>query len=676
MMLFKLSVRNIKKSFHDYLIYFATLILGVAIFYVFNALGSQAVMLRVSSDTIEIIGIMKDAMEVVSVFVSFVLGFLIVYASNFLMKRRKKEFGIYMLLGMSKYKISGILIIETVIIGLASLVIGLLLGIVASQGMSIVVANMFEADMTSFHFIVSEDSIVKTILYFVIIYIVVIALDTLVVSSARLISLINSERHPQKNNAKNPVLCILVFVAACVLLGTAYYKVTAGVQEITELSDLGVQIAKGIIGTFMVFWSVSGLLITIVKRCRRFYYKGLNCFSTKELSSRINTTVFSGGIICLLLFLTICILSSAVAIKKASDDVLKKKVPMDIQFIMLFSENEDSIRDYFDYYGVENNLLDNGVTIRTYTCDDISQADVISEIADRAGYSEDYVEFAEYMYMEIALLSDYNRLAAAYGMPEYELDDGEYMIIADYAEAIWLYDMALQSGVSLNVGDMEYSPKYAECKDGFIEMSNAESNSGIIILPDSVDRTRLELNREYYTANYKIDNKTDREMIDQYFSSEEFSDFINPAVGEHPYIGVETKTYLYETSIGMTSMIIFIGIYLGLVFLISGAAILSLKELSEAADNRNKYMILRKLGVNEKQISRSLAAQCGIFFGLPLLLAVIHSIFGMKLSTFILSAFGKTGLTSSIILSAAVILVIYGIYFEITYVCSRRIISE
>ena len=105
MMLFKLSARNIRKSMQNYLIYFATLILGVAIFYVFNALGSQTVMLKVSSNTEEIIGLMNEAMSVVSVFVSVVLGFLVVYASTFLMKRRKKEFGIYLTLGMGKTQV-------------------------------------------------------------------------------------------------------------------------------------------------------------------------------------------------------------------------------------------------------------------------------------------------------------------------------------------------------------------------------------------------------------------------------------------------------------------------------------------------------------------------------------------------------------------------------------------
>lgn len=153
MMLFKISMKNIARSVKDYAIYFFTLVLGVAIFYVFNAIESQTVMLEVSRNTAEIIKMMTTLLSGVSVFVSFILGFLIIYASRFLIKRRNKEFGVYLTLGMGKRKISLILFFETLIIGIISLVIGLLIGVALSQIMSVFVANMFDADMTKFQLI-------------------------------------------------------------------------------------------------------------------------------------------------------------------------------------------------------------------------------------------------------------------------------------------------------------------------------------------------------------------------------------------------------------------------------------------------------------------------------------------------------------------------------------------
>ena len=135
MMLFKLSIRNMKKSIKDYAIYFLTLVLGVAIFYMFNSLDSQEAMMQVSESTKSMIKLMIQMLGMISVFIAIVLGFLIVYANNFLINRRKREFGIYMTLGMGKRQISSIILLETILVGILSLIIGIFIGVFASQFM-------------------------------------------------------------------------------------------------------------------------------------------------------------------------------------------------------------------------------------------------------------------------------------------------------------------------------------------------------------------------------------------------------------------------------------------------------------------------------------------------------------------------------------------------------------
>lgn len=198
-MLFKISVKNIRKSFKDYAVYFFTLILGVAVFYVFNAIDSQTVMLDVRKNVYDIIKLMNEMLSGVSVFVSCVLGFLIIYASRFLIKRRNKEFGIYLTLGMSKRKISAILFFETLLIGIVSLVVGLLLGTVLSQFMSILVANLFDADMTKFKFTFSSKACVKTLLYFTIMYLLVMVFNVVNISRCKLIDLLNAGKRQRKS---------------------------------------------------------------------------------------------------------------------------------------------------------------------------------------------------------------------------------------------------------------------------------------------------------------------------------------------------------------------------------------------------------------------------------------------------------------------------------------------
>ena len=237
-MLFKLSIRNMKKSFKDYAIYFLTLVLGVAIFYMFNSIDSQQAMLEVSQSTREIIKLMINMLGYISVFVAVVLGLLIVYANNFLINRRKKEFGIYMTLGMGKRQISKIILMETILVGIISLIVGLVIGIFASQFMSVLVAKMFEADMSEFQFVFSKDACIKTCIYFAVMYVAVMFFNTFTISRYKLINLLNATKKNESIKIKNPVISILVFLFGAGILGYAYWKVTVDDNSLTTADKI------------------------------------------------------------------------------------------------------------------------------------------------------------------------------------------------------------------------------------------------------------------------------------------------------------------------------------------------------------------------------------------------------------------------------------------------------
>ena len=345
MMLFKLSAKNIAKSIKDYAIYFFTLILGVAIFYVFNAIDSQTVMLDVSKNTSDIIKLMTGMLSGVSVFVSIILGCLIIYASIFLIKRRNKEFGVYLTLGMGKRKISLVLFFETLIIGIISLIVGLVIGTAFSQLMSIVVANMFEADMRKFEFVFSRSACIKTLIYFGIMYVFVMVFNTWTIGKCKLIDLLNGRKRNEKIKNKNSIVCIMVFIISCVVLGRAYYLVTVGVNELESSMDILIPIMLGIVGTLLFFWSVSGLILKIVMAKKSTYYKGLNSFVLRQISSKINTTVVQMTIICIMLFVTICVLSSAFSIKNSLSENIQKMCPADVQITVGKEVKNDSSSD-------------------------------------------------------------------------------------------------------------------------------------------------------------------------------------------------------------------------------------------------------------------------------------------------------------------------------------------
>ncbi|MBR1741001.1 MAG: FtsX-like permease family protein, partial [Lachnospiraceae bacterium] len=343
-MLYKLSISNIRKSLKDYAVYFFTLIIGVSIFYVFNAVGTQTAFLKLEGDTREIAELLKTMLSGLSVFVAIILGLLVVYASRFLMKRRKKEFALYLMLGMEKGEISMILLLETLFIGLGSLATGLLIGIGLSQIMSAVVVSLFDADMTAYRFTLSVEAVLKTVIYFGIMYLVVVLFNSVVIGKCKLIDLMQSDKRSEEMKLKNPVLCVIVFFLSAGALGFAYHKVG---WEYAKLSDtiLLFSIALGAVSTFFIFWSVSGLFLRIIMSMKRLYFRNLNSFTFRQLSSRIHTMVFSMTVICLLLFVTICTLTSAFSLRNSMNDNLESQCPADMELMVDAKREQDEKKD-------------------------------------------------------------------------------------------------------------------------------------------------------------------------------------------------------------------------------------------------------------------------------------------------------------------------------------------
>ena len=691
MMLCKLSLKNIKKSFKDYTIYFFTLILGVAIFYVFNAIDSQTVLLQTKQSTYEIIDMMTQMLSAVSVFVSFILGFLIIYASRFLIKRRNKEFAIYMTLGMGKRKISTILFIETIAIGLLSLGVGLGLGVLLSQLMSLLVANMFEADMTNFAFTFSKAALIKTVIYFGIMYLLVMIFNTIQVSRCKLIDLMNSSKKSEKVKIKNPIICTIVFILASIILGYCYYMVSVPDAASTlTLKEITIIIGLGALSTFLIFWSLSGLILKIVQSIHKVYYKGLNSFTLRQISSKVNTTVFSMTIICLMLFITICVLSSSLSIKNSMTANLKELAPADIELTKKrnipkelqeeFGYTDGQIESSYKTISEtlkelkidENKYLKDQTTIHVYTDPNVTyittQGDNIDSMKRRYPY-------LDYTSPEIIVkLSEYNKIAKMFGNDTFTLEDNQYMIIGDYESMTALRDEALKLNTPITIFGKTLTPKYKKVKNGFIEMSSNHITDGVIIVPDNVinvSDNSPQMEYEYMVANYKANDQKGKEKIEEIFTNPELDNL-------YPDVTLEgtSKIAIYDASVGLGAMITFIGLYLGIIFLISSAAILALKELSESVDNKIRFNMLRRIGASEKQINKALFRQIAIFFMFPLVLAIIHSIFGIKFCIFLLETFGKEQMLASVFMTMLFLIFIYGGYFLITYYCSKNIIKE
>ena len=679
-MLFKLSLKNIKKSIKDYAIYFFTLILGVAIFYVFNAIDDQTVMMNVSSSTYEIIKLLTSILSSVSVFVSFILALLIIYASRFLIKRRNKEFGIYLTLGMSKRKISLILFFETLIIGILSLAVGLGVGFILSQLMSIIVANMFEANLTKFTFIFSKSACLKTLLYFSIMYLIVMIFNTINISKCKLIDLIHSNKKSEKIKLKNPYICTVIFIISCIVLGFAYYQVTSGINNGSIVKIIYVPIILGSISTFFIFWSLSGLLLRIFMSIKKIYYKGLNSFTLRQFSSKINTTVFSTTIICLMLFITICVLSSALSMKNSLNKNLTDLSPRDIELSKSSNVNlEESdltdikkqnlrlnFEEIFAKFGFDIDAnFKNAVYFSLYFDDSVTLKSTLGSYYKIAKKQYPYLRYNDYIILMTN--SDYNNLAASFNLEKVTLKSNEYVVVGNYQEMLNIKNEALKRNTKITLNQKSYYPKYQKAINGFYEMGSQKSEVGFIVLPDNalsddkkiMNRMIADYNGNQADIEAKINSITEKTSF--------YTDY---------GLTLNTKKDIRDASVGLGAIVTFLGLYLGIIFLISCAAILALKELSESSDNAEKFNMLRKIGVDEKMINKTLFRQIGIFFMFPLLLAIIHSIFGIMFCNIILKTMEISFNLKAVIITAILMVFIYGGYFLVTYICSKNIIKE
>ncbi len=694
-MLFKLSIKNMKKSFKDYAIYFITLVLGVAIFYMFNSLDSQQAMLQVSQSQRDIITMMIRMLEFVSVFVAVILGLLIVYANNFLINRRKKEFGIYMTLGMGKRQISKIILFETILVGILSLIAGIVIGIFASQFMSVLVAKLFEANMTKFEFVFSKGACIKTCIYFAVMYLAVMVFNTITISRYKLINLLTAIKKNETIKLKNPIISILVFLMSAGILAYSYWKVTAGVQTLDTADKILPPILMGIVGTIGVFWSLSGFILRLVQSMKKTYLKGTNMFVLRQLNNKINTTVVSMSVICLMLFMTISVLSSSLSLRNTMQQDLKEMTPVDINLyktanlpekskiyygkekVYTKEQREDSkksIEHTLTQNGFDMNLLKDVVEIPIYADSSITWGTFFGDNLDevKALYPMLRYETAE----QFVKVTDYNKIARLYGQEEYELKDNEYIVLCDFDSMKNIRNIALKNGNTLIINGKEYKTKYNECKSGYIMMSTSHVNTGIILVPDSCDLKDEQKEMMFLAANYNANTDEEKEKIEAIFISSN-SGLIQNLADNGLEIAGMTKIAIIESSVGIATLVVFIAIYLGIIFLIASSAILALKQLTESSDNRQRYIILRKIGCDEKMINQALFRQIGIFFILPLILAIIHSIFGIQFALSIMSGLASTEqLLPSVVATVLIIGVIYGIYFLATYWGSKNIIKE
>ena len=726
-MLCKLAWGNVRRAGKDYLVYLLTLTLAVTVFYAFNTISVQASIVLQEEGLPELLG---SIMSGLTMFLALVMGFLMVYANGFIMKRRKKEFGLYQVLGMSRGQVSRVMALETAIVSGAALVLGIVLGVGFSQLMTFFTASLFKTQIADFHFFFSMKAFGITVGCLLAIFMVTLLFNLGVVRRAKVIDLMSAGRKNEAVKTRNPILSAVIFIMGAGLIGWAYYRllrdglpVDAAPSEYDEaLQQFMVTTGIVIAGTILFFFGFSGFLLKVLQSARGMYWRGLNMFTMRQLAAKVNTVSFSMAVIAMILFLAITSVTGGMSIANVMNTSVERNTPADYARILMYY-GPDVVNDpeqvaAYEAEGYppmklaekpvdilqasENNVVDpekadeerfdlariigEHVQVDVYDSHPAGAGDpvvTLNQIADAvdmplpAGTASSNVTL---LGLQVMGESDYNRYLDFRGKPRVDLGKDGYLLTSDMGETVnAIYDAALAQGVPIKLAGRTLAPVADRVDDTASSFANASmgSNSGTIIVPDAViDDLDLPLYSSYLLANYKLGLSYD-ETEGYVRRDRSWGNVLNADGTQSGLWGMEmTRSQSYESTNSMNGLISYLAIYIGFVLVVACAAILTIQQLSGVADSSKNYRILSELGTSKREITRSVLAQQAVFFIFPLVMGIAHSMVALQVVIEIIKLFGGLSIGFTVGFTCAIFLLCYGGYFLVTYLMSRGIVTD
>ena len=662
---FKLIFKNVHKNLRDYLIYFLTLMISVSLFYAFNSISDQPAFSEMGMTRTLLYDQLGILLSALSVLIAIVLAFLIIYANQFLLKRRKKELGIYMMLGMKKGRISRIFAGETFCVGVIALAVGLILGFILSQGVSLIALKLFAIELDKYQLAFSMGAFRQTIICFALIFFLVMLFNVWSVSSVQLIDLLTASRKNERLKSENRVLPVLMFLLSILCIGIAgvlFYK--NGILPSRENMSFQIAGLALVIGTILLFYSFAAVFIQLMRSNKGFYLKGLNTFLVRQIGSKIRTNYFVMTVVCGLLTITICAVSIGASTALAMNKLSQAATPYDLTVISDVSIDGDSdITDYLATCDVQmSDYAKNMEQISVYDAD-MTYADLFAGQDLNLWPIDEAVPQSR---VSVISISDFNRALAMQGKGPVTLNEGEYLLNCNYEGTYQYVIEALRTYSELSVGGVALQRASDEVlQETYVMTSVGNNDRGTLIVPDSVV-TALPKDVNALLVQYKEETNPD----------EVLQKMIPIGLDETHGYRYSEKNMLYDMFYGINALVTFICCYVGLIFLLICAALLALKQLTETTDNIFRYGLLQKLGAKRQQINHTLFVQTGVFFTVPLVVAGLYSILLIGKGMEIVEEFMNIHIATNVWLTVILFLIVYGSYFIATYLSCKRMVTE
>ena len=724
-MLCKLAWGNVRRAGRDYLVYLLTLTLGVTVFYAFNTVSMQVDIAGIKEEGLsELMGTMLGYL---TYFLAGVMAFLMVYANNFIMKRRKKEFGLYQVLGMGRGRVATIMALETVIVSVGAFVAGIVLGVGLSQLMTFFTASLFKTQIANFRFFFSVHAFNLTLACMLVMFVLTLLLNLRAVRRTKLIELMGAERRNESIKTRNPWIAIAIFAVGVVLVGVAYYRLLRDGFPLTEtgdkldgaMSQFGITTAMVTVGTFALFWGLSGMLIKLLQSLRGVYWRGLNMFTVRQLAAKVNTVCFSMGVIAMILFLAITSVTCGMSIANVMNENLERYNPVDVSqtYVYYTPETLDYYKEYVNPSEADRMVLADA-TVDLYaawhgerkSADNSDETGKKVNIADVAGEHvqiDSYLSYplggsgpsvvagemckamgeklpkalegsnADAMGLYVTPASQYNKLRQMMGEEPVSIGRDQYLLTCDMGGELGdLYTKYMAGGHTLTLGGHELKPATDKSDEDTAAIANSAmgSNPGTVVVADEL---LSQLNLQPYSSNLLVNYKQGMD-VSKADESIKYTMLDNLLVdGKEPggWGVFITRSEMYTQAAQMNGMISYLAIYIGFVLVIACAAILSIQQLSNVADGSRNYRVLAQIGCDDRQIRHSVMAQQAVFFLFPLAVGLAHSFVALKVIIELVSVFGDMSIAGTVGLTCAIFLAAYGGYFLVTYLMSTGMVQ-
>lgn len=724
-MLCKLAWGNVRRAGRDYLVYLLTLTLGVTVFYAFNTISMQVDIAGIDEEGLA--QVMGSMLGDLTYFLAGVMAFLMVYANNFIMKRRKKEFGLYQVLGMGRGRVATIMALETVIVSVVAFVAGIVLGVGLSQLMTFFTASLFKTQIANFHFFFSVHAFNLTLACMLVMFVLTLLLNLRAVRRTKLIELMGAERRNESIKTRNPWIAIAIFVVGAVLVGVAYYRLlrdgfplTATDSKLQEaMNQFGITTAMVTVGTFALFWGLSGMLIKLLQSLRGVYWRGLNMFTVRQLAAKVNTVCFSMGVIAMLLFLAITSVTCGMSIANVMNENLERYNPVDVSqtYVYYTPDTFDYYKEYVNPSDEADRMVPADTTVDLYpawhgrdsSADNNDETGKKVDIADVAGEHvqiDSYLSYpfggsnpsvtpsemckimgeklpkafggsnADTMGLFVTPASQYNKLRQMMGEEPVHIGRDQYLLTCDMGgELVDLYTKYMAGGHALTLGGHTLKPATDKSDEDTAAIANSAmgSNPGTVVVADEL---LSQLNLQPYSSSLLVNYKQgmDTTEADESIKYTLLDDLLVDGKKPGSWGTFITRSEMYTQAAQMNGLISYLAIYIGFVLVVACAAILSIQQLSNVADGSRSYRVLAQIGCEDRQICHSVMAQQAVFFLFPLAVGLTHSFVALKVIIDLVSTFGHMSIGGTVGLACAIFLASYGGYFLVTYLMSTGMV--